>query len=107
MMEEEEEQQEQQQHNQKVESKGERERERWGDLGLFQDQYLSLHTKLIEVIESYSLVNFHTCNIAREKSLGRILAHVDKANGYMVGGLYIYMYICIYMYIGGCMDVDI
>ena len=54
--------------------------------GLFERQYLSLHTKLIDVIESFSLVDFLPCNLLKLKSMGRVLAQIDKANGYMVNG---------------------
>ncbi|OQR67254.1 GPN-loop GTPase 2-like [Tropilaelaps mercedesae] len=54
-----------------------------------EDRFLARHRGLSRaiagVIEDYALVNFHPLNVKDKKSLRRILAETDKANGWMFG----------------------
>ena len=44
-----------------------------------------LHGAMCELIDDFSLVSFETLNIQDAASVGRVLARVDKANGYVFG----------------------
>lgn len=42
-----------------------------------------MHAAMCELIDDFSLVSFETLNIQDAESVGRVLARVDKANGYV------------------------
>lgn len=48
-------------------------------------RYRRLNEALCEVIEDFSLVSFQTLNIQDAEAVQRVLAAVDKANGYLLG----------------------
>jgi GPN-loop GTPase len=49
----------------------------------FAIQYEKLHRALAEVVEDYSLLSFIPLDITNVESVGRVLAKVDKCNGYI------------------------
>lgn len=53
--------------------------------GVFGRRYRRLNEALCELIEDFSLVNFQTLNIQDAEAVQRVLAVVDKANGYLLG----------------------
>lgn len=53
--------------------------------GAFGRRYRRLNEALCELIEDFSLVNFQTLNIQDAEAVQRVLAVVDKANGYLLG----------------------
>ena len=42
--------------------------------------------RIVELVEDFSLVTFGTLNISDKESVSRVLASIDKANGYVFGG---------------------
>jgi len=44
-----------------------------------------LHSAMCELIDDYNLVSFETLNIQEAESVGRVLALIDKSNGYVYG----------------------
>ncbi|TPX34010.1 hypothetical protein SmJEL517_g03249 [Synchytrium microbalum] len=55
--------------------------------GTFGQKYLKLNQVLCEVVEDFALVGFYTLCIADKKSVLRVVQAVDKANGFVFGGL--------------------
>eukprot|EP01135_Chromosphaera_perkinsii_P010039 Nk52_evm74s1992 gene=Nk52_evmTU74s1992 len=53
----------------------------------FFEKYFKLNEALCGLIEDYNLVSFHTLNIEDKDTMGRLIKAVDKANGYVFGGL--------------------
>ncbi|KJE98239.1 Gpn2 protein [Capsaspora owczarzaki ATCC 30864] len=53
----------------------------------FAQRYKKLNTALCGLIEDYSLVTFSTMNIQNPDSITRLMKTIDKANGYVYGGL--------------------
>lgn len=51
----------------------------------FAVQYEKLHRALAEVVDDYSLLSFIPLDITNVESVGRVLAKVDKCNGYIYG----------------------
>ncbi|XP_032058320.1 GPN-loop GTPase 2 [Aythya fuligula] len=51
----------------------------------FFRNYRRLNTKLVEVIEDYSLVSFVPLNVQDKESMRQVMQAVDKANGYSFG----------------------
>lgn len=51
----------------------------------FLTNYQGLSRAIAGVIEDYSLVAFHPLNVKDKKSLRKVLAETDKANGWMFG----------------------
>lgn len=51
----------------------------------FAEKYRKLNEQMCEVIHDFSLVDFETINIQDPESVGRVLALVDKCNGYVLG----------------------
>lgn len=58
---------------------------RGGGGGAFGRRYRRLNEALCELIEDFSLVNFQTLNIQDAEAVQRVLAVVDKSNGYLLG----------------------
>ncbi|KAM3570030.1 hypothetical protein VYU27_007894 [Nannochloropsis oceanica] len=52
---------------------------------MFARRYHKLNEAMCELIEDYSLVAFHPLNIEDGKCIARVLAVVDKCNGYLLG----------------------
>lgn len=50
-------------------------------------KYAKLNHALIQVIEDFSFVAFHTLDINNKESVIRLSKAVDKSNGYMYAGL--------------------
>jgi hypothetical protein len=53
--------------------------------GMFARRYHKLNEAMCELIEDFSLVAFHPLNIQDGDCLARVLAVVDKCNGYLLG----------------------
>merc|ERR1712194_114596 len=49
----------------------------------FSRKYRKLHTELCDVVEDYGLLSFLPLSIQDAESVGRVLARVDKCNGYV------------------------
>lgn len=49
----------------------------------FAVSYEKLHRALAEVVEDYSLLSFLPLDITNAESVGRVLANIDKCNGYI------------------------
>jgi predicted sugar kinase len=49
----------------------------------FSRKYRKLHMELCEVIEDFSLLSFLPLAIQDAESVGRVVARVDKCNGYV------------------------
>lgn len=49
----------------------------------FYKRHIRLHSQLCEVIEDFSLLNFLPLNISDAESVGRVVARIDKCNGYV------------------------
>eukprot|EP00624_Nannochloropsis_granulata_P006205 evm.model.NODE_45209_length_5920_cov_30.106588.1 len=60
-------------------------RRRGGQGRMFARRYHKLNEAMCELIEDYSLVAFHPLNIEDGKCIARVLAVVDKCNGYLLG----------------------
>jgi len=60
-------------------------RRRGGKGGMFARRYHRLNEAMCELIEDFSLVAFHPLNIQDVKCIARVLAVVDKCNGYLLG----------------------
>ena len=41
--------------------------------------------RIVELVDDFSLVNYATLNISDKDSVSRVLATIDKANGYVFG----------------------
>jgi len=52
---------------------------------VFKAKRRRLHAAVCELVDDYGLVSFETLNIQSAESVGRLLARVDKANGYVFG----------------------
>lgn len=50
---------------------------------MFSKKYASLHRALAEVIEDFGLLAFLPLDITNAASVGRVLARIDKCNGYI------------------------
>ncbi|KAJ3292599.1 GPN-loop GTPase 2 [Borealophlyctis nickersoniae] len=53
----------------------------------FTSKYVSLNKALCELVEEYSLVGFHTLCIEDKESVLNLARAVDRANGFVYGGL--------------------
>uniref|UniRef100_A0A7S2PRX1 GPN-loop GTPase 2 n=1 Tax=Leptocylindrus danicus TaxID=163516 RepID=A0A7S2PRX1_9STRA len=53
--------------------------------GKFHRKHRKLHSELCDIIEDFSLVSFLPLNIQDAESVGRVVARIDKANGYVFG----------------------
>jgi len=53
--------------------------------GKFYRKHRKLHSELCDIIEDFSLVSFLPLNIQDAESVGRVVARIDKANGYVFG----------------------
>ena len=51
----------------------------------FREKRRRLHAAMCELLDDFSLVSFETLNIQDAESVGRVLALVDKSNGYVFG----------------------
>lgn len=51
----------------------------------FLERHRGLNKAIAAVVEDYALVGFHTLNVRDKKSLRKVLAETDKANGWMFG----------------------
>jgi len=51
----------------------------------FGRQHAKLNARICELVDDFSLVNFATLNISDKDSVSRVLASIDKANGYVFG----------------------
>ena len=56
-----------------------------GKGGMFARRYHKLNEAMCELIEDFSLVAFHPLNIQDVECIARVLAVVDKCNGYLLG----------------------
>ncbi len=52
-----------------------------------KERFAKMNSVLIDVIEDYSLVNFVPLNIEDAETMKRVVAVIDKANGYLFGDL--------------------
>ncbi len=52
----------------------------------FYKRYRKLHQELCEVVDDYSLLNYLPLDINDAESVGRLVARIDKCNGYMFTG---------------------
>ena len=52
---------------------------------MFARRYHRLNEAMCELIEDFSLVAFHPLNIQDVECIARVLAVVDKCNGYLLG----------------------
>lgn len=55
---------------------------------LFGDKFKKLNEALCELIEDFSLVGFYTLSVEDKELMARLLRVIDKANGYVYGGLH-------------------
>lgn len=55
------------------------------ELSKREQRYLRLNEALCDIISDFSLVDFQTLNIQDVESVARVLAVVDKGNGYLLG----------------------
>ncbi|TPX47656.1 hypothetical protein SeLEV6574_g02541 [Synchytrium endobioticum] len=53
----------------------------------FGSKFVKLNEALCELVEDFALVGFHTLCISDKQSVLRIVQAVDKANGFVFGGL--------------------
>lgn len=53
----------------------------------FGKKYRKLNEALCELVKEYSLVGFHTLSIENTESVLNLARVIDKANGYIYGGL--------------------
>ena len=53
--------------------------------GKFHRKHRKMHSELCDIIEDFSLVSFLPLNIQDAESVGRVVARIDKANGYVFG----------------------
>ncbi|CAG8432835.1 7323_t:CDS:2 [Diversispora eburnea] len=53
----------------------------------FTSRFKELNKALCELIEDFSLVGFHTLCIENKQSVMKLIQAIDKANGYIFGGL--------------------
>lgn len=53
----------------------------------FLKQFSKLNATLVDIIKDYSLVSFSTLHIENKESILKLMKIVDKANGYIYGGL--------------------
>jgi len=49
----------------------------------FYKRHAKLHSQLCEVVEDFSLLKFLPLNISDAESVGRVVARIDKCNGYV------------------------
>lgn len=50
-------------------------------------KYAKLNETLVEIIEDFPFVGYHTLDIQSKESVARLLAAIDKSNGYMYANL--------------------
>lgn len=50
-----------------------------------EQRYLRMNEALCELIQDFSLVDFQTLNIQDVESVRKVLAAVDRSNGYLLG----------------------
>lgn len=50
-------------------------------------RFAKLNESLIEIIEDFPFVGYHTLDIQSKDSVVRLLAAIDKSNGYMYSNL--------------------
>ncbi len=50
-------------------------------------RFANLNSALVDVIEGFSLVAYHTLDIQDKESVMRLSRAIDKSNGYMFAGL--------------------
>lgn len=51
----------------------------------FMSKFKKLNEKIVEVVENYGLVTFIPLTVKDEGTMGNVMTHIDKANGYIYG----------------------
>lgn len=53
----------------------------------YLQKFSKLNQSLVQIIEDFPFVGYHTLNIQDKESVVRLLRAIDKSNGYMYGNL--------------------
>lgn len=57
------------------------------DMDPYLKRFTKLNEKLVELIEDFPFVGYHTLDIQNKESVMRMVKAIDKSNGYMYANL--------------------